>query len=70
MAKRLWAGLDVGVETTKVCVIDEAGEVLHEAVCATNVKSVHKELVFLKRRNSAGSQGPDDGPAHTAASSG
>ena len=53
MAKRLWAGLDVGVETTKVCVIDEAGEVLHEAVCATNVKSVHKELVFLKRRKSA-----------------
>jgi transposase len=50
MARTLWAGLDVGVETTSVCVIDEAGEVLREAVCHTNVKSVHRELAFLKRR--------------------
>ena len=53
MANRLWAGLDVGVETTSVCVIDEAGAILHEAVCPTNVKSLHRELVFLKRRKSA-----------------
>ncbi len=27
MAKRLWVGLDVGVETTSVCVIDAGGSV-------------------------------------------
>ena len=53
MARKLWAGLDIGVETTSVCVIDEAGEVLHEAVCPTNVKSVHHEIRFLKRRRCA-----------------
>ena len=53
MARRLWAGLDVGVETTSVCVIDENGEVIREAVCPTNVKSLHRELVFLKRRKCA-----------------
>lgn len=53
MARKLWAGLDVGVETTSICVIDDYGEVLHEAVCATDVRSVHREIVFLKRRRSA-----------------
>lgn len=53
MARKLWAGLDVGVETTSVCVIDDAGEILHEATCHTDVKSVHRELAFLKRRRSA-----------------
>lgn len=53
MAKGLWAGLDVGVETTSVCVIDAAGEVVHEATCHTDVKSVHREIVFLKRRRHA-----------------
>ncbi len=53
MARSFWAGLDVGVETTSVCVIDDHGEILHEAVCATNVKSVHQEIGFLRRRRSA-----------------
>ena len=53
MARKLWAGLDVGVETTSICVIDDYGEVLHEAVCATDVRTVHREIVFLKRRRSA-----------------
>ena len=53
MAKAVWAGLDVGVETTSVCVIDDLGEVLHEAVCPTALKSVHRELVFIRRRRSA-----------------
>jgi transposase len=53
MARKLWAGLDVGVETTSVCVIDDFGEVLHEAICPTDVRSVHRELVFLKRRRFA-----------------
>ena len=33
MARRIWAGLDVGVETTSVCIIDDAGDVLHEGTC-------------------------------------
>lgn len=53
MARTLWAGLDVGVETTSVCVIDDTGEVLHEGTCRTDVKSVHRELVLLKRRRFA-----------------
>lgn len=53
MARKLWAGLDVGVETTRVCVIDDDGEVVHEATCRTDVKSVHREIVFLKRRRFA-----------------
>jgi transposase len=53
MARKIWAGLDVGVETTSVCVIDDAGEVLHEAVCPSTLKSVHEEINWLKRRRSA-----------------
>lgn len=53
MARELWAGLDVGIETTSVCVIDGFGEVLHEATCPTDVRSVHREIVFLKRRRYA-----------------
>ena len=53
MARRFWAGLDVGVETTNVCVIDEDGEIIHEAVCATKVKCVHQEIKFLRRRQLA-----------------
>lgn len=47
---KYWAGLDVGLETTRVCVIDDAGEVLHEATCATDVQSLHRDLRFLRRR--------------------
>jgi transposase len=53
MSKRFWAGLDVGVETTSDCVIDDDGEILHEAVCPTDVRSVHREIAFLRRRQSA-----------------
>ena len=53
MAKKLWAGLDIGVEKTSVCVIDDAGEVIHEADCLTNLKSVHREIAFIKRRRHA-----------------
>lgn len=53
MARPLWAGLDIGVETTSVCVIDDAGEVVHEASCRTDVKCVHRELIFLRRRKFA-----------------
>jgi len=53
MTKKLWAGLDVGVETTSICVIDDFGSAVHQATCATNVKSIHREIVFLKRRKAA-----------------
>jgi transposase len=53
MAKKIWAGLDIGVETTSVCIIDDAGQVLHEATCPSALKSVHKEIGWLKRRRSA-----------------
>ena len=53
MARKLWAGLDIGVETTSVCVVDDAGDVLHEAVCPTNTRSIHREIAFIKRRRSA-----------------
>lgn len=53
MTKRFWAGLDVGVETTAVCVIDGAGAIVHEGSCPTAVKSVHRELVCLRRRRFA-----------------
>lgn len=53
MTKRFWAGLDVGVETTAVCVIDDAGEIVHEGSCPTVVKSVHRELACLRRRRFA-----------------
>ena len=51
MANRLWAGLDVGVETTSVCVIDDAG--VHEAKCTSDLRSVVRELAMLRRRRSA-----------------
>lgn len=53
MARKLWAGLDVGVETTSVCIINDDGEILHEVTCPTNVKSVHRELILLRRRKLA-----------------
>jgi len=37
MAK-LWAGLDIGAETTSICVIDDAGNVVRERDCATEKK--------------------------------
>lgn len=44
MAQKIWAGLDVGVETTSLCVINDCGEMLQEATCPTAVKSVHREI--------------------------
>jgi transposase len=47
--KRLWAGIDLGVETASVCVIDDAGEVLHERVCPGCTKDVRQELASFRR---------------------
>ena len=46
--KWLWAGVDLGVETSSVC-IDDAGDVLHEAVCPSSTKNVRRELTTFRR---------------------
>ena len=53
MTRKIWTGLDVGVETTKICIIDDQGEVLQEAACATSLPSVDQEIRWLRRRRSA-----------------
>lgn len=53
MTRRIWAGLDVGVETTAVCIIDDSGEIVHQATCATALKDVRRELSCLRRRRHA-----------------
>ena len=47
MGRSVWAGLDVGVETTSVCIIDDAGDRLAQATCPTDLLSVHRELECL-----------------------
>jgi transposase len=47
--KWLWAGIVLGVETASVCIIDEAGDVLHEGVCPAATKSVRHELACFRR---------------------
>lgn len=41
---RYWAGLDMGEVTTTVCVVDGAGEVLHEQSCPSSVEAVEEAL--------------------------
>lgn len=53
MAKALWAGLDVGIDTTCVCILNDIGQVVHEATCPTVLKAVHRELLPLRRRKHA-----------------
>lgn len=53
MPKKFWVGLDVGARTTSICVLDDFGTVLHEAVCPTELKSIHRELRWLRRRKHA-----------------
>lgn len=47
--KWLWAGVDLGVETASVCVINDAGEVLHEGVCPSVTRNVRHELSTFRR---------------------
>lgn len=46
---RLWAGVDLGVEMASVCIIDDAGDVLHDAVCPSATESVRHELGNFRR---------------------
>ena len=47
--KPLWAGVDLGVETASVCIINDAGDVLHEGLCPSSTRNVRHELVTFKR---------------------
>ena len=47
--KWLWAGVDLGVETASVCIIDDAGDVLHESECPSLTKDVRHALVGYRR---------------------
>jgi transposase len=51
--KPLWAGIDAGVETASVCIIDDGGEVIHEGVCPTVTKHVRHELTKFRRNRFA-----------------
>ena len=53
MAKPLWAGLDISADTTRVCVIDNRGEVVHEDTYPTDVTAVRRGLAVLRKRESA-----------------
>jgi transposase len=53
MSSSLWAGLDVGVETTAICVIDDTGAILQQSSCRSDLQSVHCELRWLRRRRRA-----------------
>lgn len=50
MAKKLlWAGIDCGVETASLCVIDDAGEIVHQGVCACSPAHVSEQLGQFRR---------------------
>ena len=47
--KRLWAGIDLGVETANVCIIDHAGDVLHEGACPSRTEDLRQILAGFRR---------------------
>ncbi|HEX6259062.1 MAG TPA: IS110 family transposase [Woeseiaceae bacterium] len=50
MKKRwLCAGVDLGVESASVCIINDAGEAVHEGHCAATARDVRHELVRFRK---------------------
>src|SRR5436190_14173457 len=47
--KWLWAGIDLGVETASICIIDNDGRVLHENSCTCSATQVRHELCTFRR---------------------
>ena len=47
--KWLWAGIDLGVETASICVIDNDGQVLHEKACTCSAANLRRELCTFRR---------------------
>src|SRR3954471_8027665 len=44
----LWAGLDLGLRKTHVCVIDDEGRTVREQTCETNLAAITAALSFNK----------------------
>ena len=53
MAREIFAGLDTGVETTSLCVIDGNGEILQQGHCRSDPHAIHCELRWMRRRRLA-----------------
>lgn len=53
MAREIFAGLDTGVETTSLCVIDSDGQILQQGNCCSDPSAIHRELRWMRRRRFA-----------------
>ena len=53
MSKRLWVGLDVGVDTMTVCVLNAAGEPVREDTIYSQAKALDRVLMPFRRSNIA-----------------
>ena len=53
MARPIFVGLDIGVEETTVCVIDDTGAVVQQTACGSNARAIHDEIRWVRRRKSA-----------------
>lgn len=62
MRNGFWAGLDVGVTETSICVVDEFGAVRHAAACATEVAAVAERLAAFPQ-SKLRSVGVEAGPS-------
>jgi transposase len=51
--RNVWVGLDVGVETASLCVIDDEGHVLQQAHCDNSLMTIDREIRWLRRRRHA-----------------
>lgn len=51
MSKRLWVGLDAGVYTTSVCVLNSAGEPIQQGDFSTSVEAIDAFIRPLRRGN-------------------
>jgi len=53
MARAIFAGLDTGVETTSICVIDGEGALVQQGCCRSDPRAIHHEVRWMRRRRLA-----------------
>jgi len=53
MSKRIWVGLDVGVHTTAICILNATGEAVREAEFPTSVENIDAFVRPMRRGNVA-----------------
>lgn len=53
VSKKLWVGLDVGVDTMTICVLNAAGEPVREDTIPSNAKALDEVLRLYRRSNIA-----------------